>query len=94
MSGLCVEGLVWLGRGATAPQSTVTKRVPPQKDCLVTIIVRVPEGHSALMMSRHHATFHNHQDGSTAGLSGNDNFQGIGEAQHPDNSDAHSISKG
>ena len=94
MSGLCVEGLVWLGLGATAPRSTVAKMVPPQKDCLVAIIVRVPERHSPLMRSRHHATFHHHQDGSTAGLSGNDDFQGVGEAQHPDNNDAHRISKG
>ena len=83
MSGPCVEGLVWLGRVDTAPRSTLAKMVPPQKDCLVTMSIRVPERPSSLMMS-HHATFHNHLEGSTAGLSDNDEYQGAREAQLPD----------
>ena len=62
--------------------------VPPQKDCLVTMSIKVPERPSSLMMS-HQATFHNRLDGFTAGLSGNDEYLGARKARLPDESPRH-----
>ena len=43
-------------------------------------------------MMSHHAMFHNHLDGSTARLSGNNDYQSAGKAQHPHESNAWGIS--